>query len=368
MSEATVSVLGSGVNLGVYIPAMLVARRLEALGVAAEVEVIESCYQATERAKLWQHKKAYHKNFSLALMAHRMVKDIRPSLDPRLLEKLLARWQAEDRRRFLVWSGFWLPILDAYRERRDGIACDIHLCRIDAVVSASFQPYADLEPELLQSGREVWLWPWHERRLDFEIPVGDQPPLPWDQREARFVIHGGGWGLGNYQRLIPELRAAGFDLDILAYELEETHDVADGSRCFMVRPGWAAWQLEIGERAEFPPFGPVRDGKGGFRNRDSHHELFDTVRRSRAVISKPGGGTMIDSLASATPLILLDPFGYAEEKNADIWEHLGFGIRYEAWRATGFDLAVLERLHRNLLEREPGTDYPRYVAQRVHER
>lgn len=368
MSECSsmreVSVLGSGVNLGVYIPAMLVARRLESLGIAAEVEVIESCYQDAERDKLWQHKKAYHQNFSLALMAHRMVSDIRPSLDPQRLDALLDRWQTQDRRRFIVWSGFWLPILDAYRARLGGAPCDIDLCRIDAVVSASFQPYADVEPELLQNGREVWLWPWHERRLDFEIPVGDQPPLPWAEREARFVIHGGGWGLGNYQRLIPELQAAGFDLDIIAYELAETHDIADGNRCFMVQPGWAAWQLETGERAEFPPFGPVRDGEGDFRNRDSQHELFDTVRRSRAVISKPGGGTMIDSLASATPLVLLDPFGYAEEKNADIWEHLGFGIRYEAWRDTDFDLAVLERLHQNLLQRHPGRDYALQYAQR----
>jgi hypothetical protein len=81
-------------------------------------------------------------------------------------------------------------------------------------------------------------------------------------------------------------------------------------------------------------------------------------------LSKPGGCTLIDSLNSATPVILLEPYGYAEESNARIWEYLGFGISYSAWQATGYDGRVLEKLHTNITSRaRTGIDYPRAYAE-----
>jgi UDP-N-acetylglucosamine:LPS N-acetylglucosamine transferase len=74
------------------------------------------------------------------------------------------------------------------------------------------------------------------------------------------------------------------------------------------------------------------------------------VRGAKAVISKPGGGTLLDSLAAATPVVLLAPWGTPEASNGALWEALGFGIEFERWRETEFDDRVLEALHHNLLE------------------
>jgi hypothetical protein len=68
-----------------------------------------------------------------------------------------------------------------------------------------------------------------------------------------------------------------------------------------------------------------------------------------AVVSKPGGGTLLDSLAAATPIVLLAPWGEPEAKNGALWEELGFGIDYHRWRRTGFDQGVLMKLHDRLL-------------------
>jgi UDP-N-acetylglucosamine:LPS N-acetylglucosamine transferase len=83
-----------------------------------------------------------------------------------------------------------------------------------------------------------------------------------------------------------------------------------------------------------------------------------------AVVSKPGGGTLLDSLAAATPVVLLPPWGEPEAKNGALWEELGFGIDVERWRKTGFDHHVLEDLHHRLLM-AGGQDIDPLVAEAV---
>ncbi len=88
-----------------------------------------------------------------------------------------------------------------------------------------------------------------------------------------------------------------------------------GYRYFMVDSEWSPWNKNQNNQHEYPPFGEIIDfNKKSFRNKEEYHEFYDLVKQSKAIISKPGGGTLIDSLASATPIILLDPYGYAEQK------------------------------------------------------
>jgi UDP-N-acetylglucosamine:LPS N-acetylglucosamine transferase len=84
------------------------------------------------------------------------------------------------------------------------------------------------------------------------------------------------------------------------------------------------------------------------------------------MVSKPGGGTMLDSIWSATPLVLLEPFGEHEARNAELWERLGFGISVDRWRDTGFAVEVLEEIHDNLLRAKPGIpDYAGKLAEEI---
>jgi hypothetical protein len=297
-------------------------------------------------------------------MGHRMTRDVRPVLEERAVSGLLDRWSAEDRRHFIVWSGFWLPVLDRYRQERKPGRLSIDLCRIDAEVSATFKIYQDLEDRWGDEAREIWLWSWERRRLVHELPVSGEPPVPWEEREDRLVVHGGGWGIGTYLERLPELAASGLGLDVVVQERDEGGLREDGCRTFMVDPEWRAWREA---RCGFPPFGEVSE-PAAFRRREDRHEIYGLLRNARAILSKPGGGTLIDSLASATPVVLLEPYGYAEESNAKIWEHLGFGVRYTRWKESGFSPALLERLHHNLIARPAETiNYPAALAARLHE-
>lgn len=402
--DPPVTILGSGVHLGVYVPALLLQSGLHRQGVAAETLIIEELYQTQEREKLPRLKKLFHQNFKAALMAHKMVRDIRSSLDDKKIEALLQKWESQKRRHFCLWSGYWMPVIEEYRLRIHPEPVQIDICRIDAVESATFLPYESID--LSAPGyREIWLWQQGQGRLHYSIGVSPEKPLSYDQRNGRYVIHGGGWGIGLYREKIQELGQAGLKLDVIAYEPEEA---SGAHRYFMVDPAWRAWEQSGPESYIFPPFGevatseslpgnaasdelaPESDAPGErlhgkasakatgelasegavatevlyFRHQKEYHAFFDLMKEAEAVISKPGGGALIDSLASATPLIFLEPYGYAEQANAELWEKLGLGVSYEKWVETGYSRELLEEAHCRLLEqREKTIDYARFLAE-----
>ena len=352
-----VTILSSGVTLGVYVPALLVERQLHDAGVMADVEVLEDLYTDEGRSRLEKMRDAFRANFALAQMAHRVPTDASASLDPDRSEALLTRWESEGRRRFVVWSGFWLTVLDRYAERVGVDELAVDLCRIDAVVSTSFRDEGDWR----RRGREIWFWSADEGRLIHELPVPGADPRPFEERPRRCVAHGGGWSLGTFERAARDLESTEFDLDVIVGSADEVAPHAR-RRYLTVDPTWSPSDRGPDGRPTFPPLGPAL-GASSFETDDSRSPVFDRIARSRAVISKPGGGTLVDSLAAATPLVLLEPYGPAERENAALWERLGFGISFDRWRDRGFDAATLERLHRNLLERDRETiDYPRALA------
>lgn len=357
-----VTILTSGVGLGLYIPALLIDRRLRRQHFDVDVEILEAYYTPDYQRAHLAHRAAHHANFTLAQLAHRMARGVEHCLDDDRLRMLLERWLQQGRRHFIVWAGFWLPVIERYRRMTGGAKLEVDHCRIDAVISASFKVHRDLAA----AGEEIWLWNWAQRRIVHEIPVTAAPPIPFAARADRLVVHGGGWGIGTYRTILPELARSSHALDVVIHDLAEAPPPRNGDRALMLDPAWRPWQCEPGAGHAFPPMVDVSDG--GIIRRENpadHHAMHDIIRASRAIVSKPGGCTLIDSLAAATPVVLLEPYGYAEESNARLWEHLGFGIPYAAWRATGHDPGVLARLHANIAARSPGVDYPRAYAERL---
>ncbi|HTG72259.1 MAG TPA: UDP-glucuronosyltransferase [Terriglobia bacterium] len=356
-----VTILTSGVGLGVYIPALLIQRQLLKRQCPTTVEVLERYYTPAQRTAHLAHRRAFQEDFALAQLAHRMVRDVQESLDSEGIRLLLEGWLNERRVDFIVWSGFWLPVIERYRQLSGGAALHVDHCRIDAEISASFRIY----PELVSCGNAVWLWNWAQRKIIHEIPVMEEEAIPFCNREDRLIVHGGGWGIGTYQSRIPELQSTRYSLSVVVHDVPEAGRRV-GDRYFMLNPSWETWTVDADGEHEFPPMGELAGPSFVKLGPDRDvHALHHIIRTSKAVISKPGGCTLIDSLASATPLVFLEPYGYAEESNAKIWELLGFGISYAAWRDTGYDTEVLERLHMNIVSRaQRGVDYPRAILER----
>lgn len=363
MSRPPVTILTSGIGLGVYIPALLIRQQLAGFGLTAEVDVLESHYTDDSLHRHVAHREACRKNFALAQMAHRMARPVHSNLDPARVATLLDGWATERRTEFVVWSGFWLPILEEYRRLVPDLRLRCDLCRIDAEVSASFKVHRDLEGD----GTEIWLWRATDGAIHHEIPVTPLPPLPFATRGNRLVVHGGGWGLGTYTDTLPALAQAGYALDIVVHDPMERRFFGPDDRCWIVDPAWEPWQRDANGALVFPPVGAIAtDGRVTYSQNVDFHGFHHVIRGARAVVSKPGGCTLIDSLAAATPVVLLDAYGYAEHANGTVWEKLGFGIPFTDWAAGGFKPEALEHAHAALLARgrSPG-GYPAALAMRL---
>ncbi len=356
MTENKVSILCSGVALGVYIPAILTDYKLRNLGAVTEVNILENLMTIDKKEKINDNKKAFHDSFRIALAGQKMARDLWPTFDAGSLEKLFRLWKDENRRLFMVFSGFWFPVLKEYMKKKGKADFRVDIVHMDAAISASWKHFS----EEAKSFNNIWIFNGEKKKAVYGIPVGRNKPLPYCSRKDRYVIHGGGWGMGTYQSKIPELSENGIKMDIVVYDTREIRVHDKKNRYFMIDPAWRPWIENRDHHYEFPPFCRVgMKKKTEFKNRAEYHELFDVIRMSKAVISKPGGATLMDSLASATPLIMLEPFGDYEKKNAELWEFLGFGIPYDKWKYAGFSQKILEEQHKNLLKsRDRLIDYP----------
>ncbi len=341
------TVLTSAVGLGSYVAALLHQAQLRDAGYQVDVEVIEGWFTDEHLARHQLHQQAFHRDFRLAQAGRRMAGSVEGRLDQERVEQLLARWRADGRARFLVWSGYWLPVLERYAVSMPETLLELDLCFADAVAGDSFRTH-DAPARGVQ--RELWLWDWRRRGLGRRLPVPAGPPLAFAERERRLVAHGGGWGMGTYVEVLSELSRAGYALDVLGPDAADWDARGPRDRRYVADPEWRPWVRDRDGDLTFPPLGEiVAGGDIRYRREPGFPAAHVNVREAMAVVSKPGGGTLLDSLAAATPVVLLPPWGEPEGKNGELWEELGFGIDFLRWRDTGFDQDVLEDLHHHLL-------------------
>jgi hypothetical protein len=340
-----IAILTSGVALGVHVPGLLLAQRLRERGADAKIFVLERLLPDATRMTTARMKSALHRDFRVALAGQRLAMDPSTTVPELNIRELAEQWRKHDVQRLVVLSGFWLPVLERCAAL-SGHWLDADVCHIDSVHSPSFRAAV----QVLSRTRQVWLADAANASLPCTIPVSTRPPLHWAGRERRLLVHGGGWGMGTYRQRADELREQGFALDIVAYETKDLTAEDDGVRYFMIDPQWHPW-VDDG----FPPFGAADGRNDPVYDRGTEcHGSFELARSALAMVSKPGGGTLLDSLHSATPLVLLEPFGAHEARNAELWERLGFGISLDRWRAANFAPSILEELHETLRRAAPG--------------
>ena len=341
------TILTSAVGLGAYVAALLHHALLRDAGYRVDVEVIEGWFTDDHIERHLMHQKAFHRDFRLALAGRRMAGSVEGRLDDERINRLLTTWRRDGRTRFLVWSGYWLPVLERFTASVPDARIELDFCFSDAIESDSFRVHR--EPTGVVR-REAWLWNWRRRALGRRLPVPAGAPLRFAERAPRLVAHGGGWGLGTYTDVLTELSLAGYALDVLGPSSPDWEGRGPRDRRYVRTPSGT-----LGYATRGGPHLPAARGGSPRRRGALPVELrfpaaHVNIREAMAVVSKPGGGTLLDSLAAATPIVLLAPWGQPEAKNGALWEELGFGIDFQRWRKTGFDHRVLEDLHHRLLE------------------
>ena len=357
---AKLAVLNSGFGLGFHIPGLLLHEKIRRLGVESSVEVFESLLPDSKLELVEKNRSAYHSNFNVALASQRVPSDIRRSWDKTALESLLLRWQEQNIGKFIVLSGHWVHVLALYREMRLGLSIQAHLLYLDAALAPSWKQLRKIWPNYAESFQEVELYDLAARKILCCIDTNAGTSVPYSQRNGRLVVHGGGWGIGTYRERAAELENRGYGLDIACYEEGDIMTGPASRQYFMDDPRWRSWHRDVNGEHPFPPFGRVESDLRSttFAPQYECNGLHKVIRQAAGIVSKPGAGTLIDSINSATPLIMLEPFGPHEEANGELWEGLGLGIRYPNWAETGFQFSVLEKIHANLLaQKAKAADY-----------
>jgi hypothetical protein len=349
----TVVILCSGFGLGFYLPGLLIQGSLRRSGIETEVEVFESLLTPEKVGMVERNRAAYHRNFRLAIASTKIPGNSSESIEAQRLDSLLSRWRDRDCRHFISLSGHWVSPLDAYRKMRPGTPIHADLLYLDAGLAPSWTQLRKRQQDYAIPYTEVCLYA-NRQQLRYSVGIDGEQPLSYAERNRRLVVHGGGWGIGTYEKSVPHLERAGYGLDVVCYESVEMGSLTGQRRYFRDDPGWRAWHRNsVGEHS-FPPFGEVvpDEPSPSFVTPSDCHGLYKVIREAQGIVSKPGAGTLIDSLASATPLIMLDPFGPHEESNAQVWQSLGLGLPYESWAASGFSHSPLETLHQNLVKQQ----------------
>jgi UDP-N-acetylglucosamine:LPS N-acetylglucosamine transferase len=92
------------------------------------------------------------------------------------------------------------------------------------------------------------------------------------------------------------------------------------------------------------------DGDGESCIDGSTHQAYENIRSAIALVTKPGGMALAESLSAATPAVFLPPFGEHEKQNADLWLSYGFAVSFDAWQRADFAADMLKPSHLNLLK------------------
>lgn len=358
MSKPSVTILNAGPGMGFYVPGVIMAKQLKEAGIPTFIHVFENFYKGDKKNIIPKMKSKFHKNFSFALMGQNMATDPSSALDEEMVTVLLDTWIKEKRQHFVLFSGFWLSILNRFLEISDNADIKIDLCHLDADYSVSWKMYNCTK----SSANTVWFHSWEKQKINYYMNVDGLSPLPFNERNNNLVIHGGGWGLGDYEAKGEELTTTDFNLSVIVYEKRDLEKANAKFDFYFLDPEWNIWDQE-NDQHNFPPLFRIdRKNQNQMKRLDNSQfsPLYEIVRKSKAIISKPGAGTLIDSLSSATPIIILEPYGNSENKNGLLWIKHGLGMSFDDWRKTSFSLEALEKMHQNLLNIR--TDTKNYIT------
>ncbi len=345
MSKGYFLLLSSGVALGAYIPPLVMHYQLKRKGINTLFYVIENLIYDKKIDNILNNKSAFHKSFKVALTGQKLSSITNYGIDFQKVDCLFTEWDNLNIVKILVFSGFWCTIIEKYIETRRKYSLDIDHIHLDSSLSTSWKNWSDN-----YKARDIWFFNLSEKKVNYHLQIANRQLINYKNRNPRYVIHGGGWGMGTYRDQINYLNINGIKLDIINYENGDLGCWIKSHRYFLIDPVWQAW-TKYNSVNIFPPFSRVKKNlkmKFDYSN-TNYPQIYDLIRSSLGIISKPGGATLIDSFASATPVILLEPFGKYEENNALLWEELGFGMNFDHWASSGFCTHMLSNLHEKLL-------------------
>lgn len=330
-----VYILTSARGLGPYIAAVLLASSLREAGLSASVELLEDNYNDAELRRLEADIQKYQANFRIAELAAR-VRAVWSSKRIQLSDN------ARRAGRLIVLTGEWCSSIPT------DLASSTDLVYLDRESAPSWEQARESVTRLVCCGAsEVQLtFASGGRRLT--LTRRPSKSLEWQYRQRRFVLHAGGWGLGDLQAAVEVLVATcARPIELLLGSREPYSNLPANVRQYRISSCWQPWVAN--EEAPFPPLYRVGEmAEQVFTGLE--HSALQLVANAHAIVAKPGGMTLAESLMTATPVLFLPPFGEHERANAEEWVENGFGMYLTDWTSIPEGVDHLYRMHMNLVD------------------
>jgi hypothetical protein len=300
--------------------------------------VLEEYLSDDKLINIQRTRVAYHKDFRLALVGQRFAaRNLTIQVDEVRMAPLLDRWRTADRLHFVVLSGYWLPTLNHLLPSMRNYS--VELLHIDSYPSISWK-----EARLEVPFKDIWWASWDCRKVLYRMAIEDDSIVGFDCRDNKMVVHGGGWGLGSYHTCIPTITNAEFSVDLVTYSVEDHYFSGRNITPLKISADWQPWTKGPNGEFLYPPIA----GDNHMTKSGHSHELYRRIRTARAIVSKPGGATLLESFSSATPVLFTEPYGEHEKRNAELWIYLGFGAWFDDWKSSRCSIHFLEALYKNI--------------------
>lgn len=330
-TKRKIAILGSGIALGVYIPALRLKDYLKKLGYEVSAYILEELFPTHVQEKLIYNKQVFHKDFRIAKKAHQLPGNMSKNCAADLVDELFQAWQKEGIERFVVFSGYWIEILQQY-EKIFGKSLIIDCFHMDSEISNSWKNHL-----FQRNMNQIWAFNHKDGRVKTYIPY-NTGGNSLNNSKNRVLIHGGGWGMFSYNCQSEALGK--FEVYRVAYNKEEYFDfLQKHKRAYYMKEDWKPWKRSNDGELTYPSI---------YKEGDHISSLNEMLHDCDAIISKPGGGTLMDSISLGKPLIFLAPLGNYEKMNQELWEKLGFGISFEKWEDTNFSDNIIYEMKLNL--------------------
>lgn len=354
--KVNIAICTSGIGLGFYVPGVVLRNKIVSINSGmVKVYVYEGLLINSKQDDIPKIKQVFQNNFKVALLSQKLVGATNHGIDEEKKKSWFKELEENEVSKIICFSGFWIPLISEYVENHCNVLVD--LCHVDCVCSTSWMKFKSNEEKY----REFFFNNWETKSVDFYIPFSDYPSTPFEKRNMSLVIHGGGWGLGEFCDVVEEVEKHHFATHII---LNQSNKLKSNQtrNIYSIDMKWNAWVKDKSGDYSLPPLSKLlSDGTWTLLDNENIPASYNIIEKSVAIISKPGGGTLLDSFSSCTPLIFLTPYGEYEKKNGQLWEMLGFGIPYSSWKESGFSFDILKIMCRNICKyRERAINYVDY--------
>lgn len=334
----TINIVSSIIGYGVYFPALMIYEQLKTLGYDVHIYIIERFFDENAMTEFERTKAAFKKDVRLVQIASRIPVKYTKKLSTKKTKALFESWKTNQTTHFLCFSGLWLETLQTYKKQQPN--CTIDCCRVDSKISSTWEKFDELNALITN---DLSFFNAVENKINYVLNIPEIQPLPYAERNNTVTIHGGGWDLGNFATTTEQF-TQNYHVNLIVNDLEGTSAIKNSS-LFANKPKWNPL-YENG----FPPFGRINSDKTiALKTNKKHPGILNVLAKSNAIVSKPGGMTLMDSLITETPLIFLKSVGKNENSNQKLWETLQLGISLETWQKSDHQATLLNEMHEHIV-------------------